>query len=59
MTKRILLPLAIVAGLLAGAAPASAGPATEELLGSYNFLLEANSRPIMLQHGDFASFRGD
>jgi len=59
MTKRIVLPLAIVAGLLAGAAPANASPVTEELLGSYNFLLEAGNRPMMLQHGDFASFRSD
>ncbi len=57
MTKRIVLPLAIVAGLLAGAAPANAAPATEELFGNYNFLLEAGNRPIMIQHGDFATFR--
>jgi len=57
MTKRILLPLAILAGLLAAAGPANARP-TEELFGNYNFLLEANKRPTTL-HGDFATFRSN
>jgi hypothetical protein len=56
MTTRILLLLAIVAGLLRGAAPASAGQGTEQLIGAYNFLLEASARPTMV-HGDFATFR--
>ena len=55
MTKRILLLLAVVTGLLASAGPANAKPATEELFGNYNFLLEAGARPTML-HGDFATF---
>ena len=54
MTKRILLPLAIVSSLFATAAPASA--ATEELFGNYNFLLEAGKRPTAI-HGDFSTFR--
>ena len=56
MTKRILLLLTVVTGLLASAGPANAKPATEELFGNYNFLLEASARPTML-HGDFATFR--
>ena len=57
MTTRILLPLTIVTVLLVGAAPAHAGQGTEQLLGAYNFLLEANSRPVGLMHGDFSTFR--
>ena len=48
MTKRIVLILAIGTGLFATAAPAHAGQGTEQLLGSYNFLLEAGNRPGML-----------
>ena len=57
MTTRILRPLAIVMMLLVGAAPGQAGQGTEQLLGAYNFLLEANSRPVGLMHGDFSTFR--
>jgi hypothetical protein len=55
MTKRIVLLLTVVTGLLASAGPAIAKPATEELFGNYNFLLEAGARPAAL-HGDFATF---
>jgi hypothetical protein len=55
MTKRIVLPLALLTGLLAAAGPAHAMP-TEEIKGNYNYLLEADARPTML-HGDFATFR--
>lgn len=60
MTKRIVLTLtlALVTGLLGVASPAHAGQGTEQLLGAYNFLLEAISRPTTLLHGDFATFRG-
>ena len=56
MTTRILLSLAVASNLLATAAPAHAGQGTEQLIGAYNFLLEAGNRPTML-HGDFATFR--
>ena len=44
MTKRILLPIAILFSVLAGASPARAGQGTEQLLGAYNFLLEGTPR---------------
>lgn len=57
MTKRILLTFALLSGLLVAAPPAHAGQGTEQLLGAYNFVLEAGNRPAMLMHGDFATFR--
>jgi hypothetical protein len=57
MTKRIVLTLTVVTGLLGVASPAHAGQGTVQLLGAYNFLLEAGDRPPMLLHGDFATFR--
>ena len=57
MTKRILLTFALLTGLLVAAPPAHAGQGTEQLLGAYNFLLEADQRPTGLLHGDFATFR--
>jgi hypothetical protein len=42
---------------MATASPAHAGQGTEQLIGAYNFLLEAAPRTALLQHGDFASFR--
>ena len=59
MTKRILLTatLALTAGLLGVASPAHAGQGTEQLIGACNFLLEADSRATVLQHGDFATLR--
>jgi hypothetical protein len=57
MTKRLLLTLAVVTGVPAADAPANAGQGTEQLLGAYDFLREARSRLVVLQHGDFATFR--
>ncbi len=59
MTKciRILLPFTALVCLFATASPAHAGQGTEQLIGAYNFLLEAAPRTATLQHGDFASFQ--
>ena len=57
MTKRIPLAFALLSGLLVAAPTAHAGQGTEQLLGAYNFLLEAGKRPTALPHGDFTTFR--
>jgi hypothetical protein len=51
MTKRILLPIAILFSVLAGASPAHAGQGTEQLLGAYNFLLEGAPSLPQLENG--------